>query len=94
MVEIKTDIGNDIFAHLRRGHSYYVDKSLFIKEFFESKGHINLIARPRRFGKSLNLTMLKSTLRSERIQPCLKGLPLNQRGRFMTPILASIQCSI
>ncbi|MDR1644039.1 MAG: AAA family ATPase [Clostridiales bacterium] len=40
------------YAHLRRGHSYYVDKSMFIKEFFESKGHVNLIARPRRFGKS------------------------------------------
>ncbi|MDR1642295.1 MAG: ATP-binding protein [Clostridiales bacterium] len=58
--EIK--IFNDSFEDLRRKNCYYIDKSMFIKEIFRHKGHVNLITRPSRFGKSLNLSMLKSYL--------------------------------
>jgi hypothetical protein len=54
--------GSDIFESLRKGNFYYIDKSLFIKELFDNLGQVNLITRPRRFGKSLNLSMLKSYL--------------------------------
>ena len=39
---------------------YYVDKTLFIKELLQNWGKVNLFTRPRRFGKSLNMSMLKS----------------------------------
>lgn len=52
-------IGVDDFEKLiTKGH-YYVDKTLMIKELLDRKGEVNLFTRPRRFGKSLNLSMLK-----------------------------------
>lgn len=52
-------IGTDDFRKLRENHAYYVDKTLMIKEFIEMQDEVALIARPRRFGKSLNMTMLR-----------------------------------
>lgn len=52
-------IGIDDFAKLRNDGYYYVDKSLFIKELLDKKGAVNLFTRPRRFGKSLNMSMLQ-----------------------------------
>ena len=52
-------IGNDDFRKLRENGSYYVDKTLMIKDFIEMQDEVTLIARPRRFGKTLNVTMLK-----------------------------------
>ena len=52
-------IGNDDFRKLRENESYYVDKTLMIKDFIEMQDEVTLIARPRRFGKTLNVTMLK-----------------------------------
>lgn len=57
MEERKTlPIGNDDFAEIRKDNSYYVDKSLMIKEFLEMNDKVALIARPRRFGKTLSAT--------------------------------------
>ena len=53
-------IGAESFERLREEDYFYVDKTLFIKELLESKGTVTLITRPRRFGKTLNMSMLKS----------------------------------
>ena len=53
-------IGAEFFEEIREGDYFYVDKTLFIKELFENKGKVTLIIRPRRFGKTLNITMLRS----------------------------------
>ncbi len=50
-------IGEDDFRELRRRDLYYADKSLFIDQILRSKAKVILITRPRRFGKSLNLSM-------------------------------------
>ncbi len=55
-------IGDDQFRSVREKHAYYVDKSLFIKEFLEKQDTAALITRPRRFGKTLNMTMLREFL--------------------------------
>jgi len=55
----KLPIGLSDFKTLIENNYYYVDKSLFIKELYESAGQVLLIPRPRRFGKTLNLSMLK-----------------------------------
>lgn len=52
-------IGTSDFKKLIDNHGYYVDKTLFIKEVVEYNKEALLIARPRRFGKTLNMTMLK-----------------------------------
>lgn len=52
-------IGVDDFEKLRASGYYYVDKTLLIKELLDKKGEVNLFTRPRRFGKTLNISMLK-----------------------------------
>lgn len=52
-------IGVDDFKKLRENNYYYVDKTLLIKELLDKKGEVNLFTRPRRFGKSLNISMLR-----------------------------------
>lgn len=52
-------IGVDDFKKLITSGYYYVDKTLFIKELLDKKGDVNLFTRPRRFGKTLNMSMLR-----------------------------------
>ncbi len=54
----KVPIGISDFKKVKSGNYYYVDKTMLIKDVFES-GDVVLIARPRRFGKTLNLSMLR-----------------------------------
>ena len=55
----KLPIGIDGFEKLRTNDFYYADKTLFIKELLQSWGEVNLFTRPRRFGKTLNMSMLQ-----------------------------------
>ena len=56
----KLPIGIDGFEKIRTNDFYYVDKTLFIKELLQNWGEVNLFTRPRRFGKTLSMSMLKS----------------------------------
>ena len=58
-MRMKLPIGIDGFEKLRTNDFYYADKTLFIKELLQNWGEVNLFTRPRRFGKSLNMSMLK-----------------------------------
>ena len=58
-VRKKLPIGIDGFEKIRTNNFYYVDKTLFIKELLQNWGEVNLFTRPRRFGKTLNMSMLK-----------------------------------
>jgi hypothetical protein len=51
--------GIDNFKEIIDENAYYVDKSLFIKEIIDVSDKIILITRPRRFGKTLDMSMLK-----------------------------------
>jgi hypothetical protein len=51
-------IGIQDFGKLRQSGCFYVDKTPFIREWWESHDEVTLIARPRRFGKTLNMSML------------------------------------
>ena len=59
MTWIPLPIGVENFEDLRRNGYYFVDKTLFIKELLDMKGKVNLFTRPRRFGKTLNMSMLR-----------------------------------
>ncbi len=52
-------IGVDNFEKIIRDGYYYIDKTMLIKELMDLKGEVNLFTRPRRFGKTLNLSMLR-----------------------------------
>lgn len=58
----KLAIGMQDFRHMREKDAYYVDKTHMIEEFLESEYQITLITRPRRFGKTLNMSMLAEFL--------------------------------
>ena len=56
----KLPIGIEFFKDFKRDNFYYVDKTGFIRDLVNTRGSVNLFTRPRRFGKSLNMDMLKS----------------------------------
>ena len=56
-------IGVENFEELRSKGYYYVDKTPFIKELLDMMGKVNLFTRPRRFGKTLNMSMLRYFLK-------------------------------
>ena len=60
-VEMKTRLpmGIESFKEIRRQKFYYVDKTALIRELLENWGKVTLFTRPRRFGKTLNMSMLK-----------------------------------
>lgn len=59
MLKKALPIGVENFEDIIKNGYYYVDKTLFIKELLDLKGKVNLFTRPRRFGKTLNLSMLR-----------------------------------
>lgn len=88
----KFDIGNSDFKSIIENDNYYVDKSLFIQEVIDSQRQVLLIPRPRRFGKTLNLRMLKYFFEKDRpeneklftnlkIWKCEKEI-LEKRGKY------------
>ncbi len=58
--KMKLPIGIEFFKDMRTNGFYYVDKTGFIRQLLDSYGSVNLFTRPRRFGKSLNMDMLKT----------------------------------
>lgn len=59
----KLPVGISDFKDIRSGDYYYVDKSMLIKDIINNGGSVTLYTRPRRFGKSLNMSMLKNFLK-------------------------------
>ena len=56
----KIGIGHQSFEHLITSNNFYIDKTMFIKEWWENNDAVTLLTRPRRFGKTLNLNMVES----------------------------------
>ena len=52
-------IGIQSFEKIRKNHYFYIDKTDFIREWWESGDDVTLITRPRRFGKTLNMSMVE-----------------------------------
>ena len=52
-------VGNQDFGEVVKYQSFYIDKTLFIKEWWENRNVVTLITRPRRFGKTLTMSMLE-----------------------------------
>ena len=59
MKKLNIPVGISDFEKIRNGGFYYIDKSGLITEILNEKAEVTLITRPRRFGKTLNFSMLK-----------------------------------
>ena len=55
----KIGIGESDFKGLRVRENYYIDKTMYIKDIIDNESRVILVTRPRRFGKTLNMSMLK-----------------------------------
>ena len=71
---IKLPVGIDNFEKIRRDGFYYVDKTSLIEQLLNNWGEVNLFTRPRRFGKTLNMSMLKSFFEIGTDQSLVEGL--------------------
>ncbi len=71
-------IGYDSFEEIRGDDFYYVDKSGLIKELLKSKSKVTLFTRPRRFGKSLNMSMLASFFSLDGDKSIFEGLAISK----------------
>ena len=61
MTELKKlPIGIESFEKMRREDFYYVDKTRLIEQLLSQWGEVNLFTRPRRFGKTLNMSMFQN----------------------------------
>ena len=56
---LKLPVGIEDFAEIRQAGFYYIDKTNFIEQLLDGWGKVNLFTRPRRFGKTLNMSMLR-----------------------------------
>lgn len=77
MIIKKLPVGVDSFKKLRREDCYYVDKTGLLADLMAIWGEVNLFTRPRRFGKTLNMSMLKYFFEiggDKRIFKCLPAI--------------------
>ena len=77
-------IGKQDFASLRESNAFYVDKTEFIRTWWESQDDITLITRPRRFGKTLNMSMLNCffSLRYTKRSDLFEGLDIWKQEKY------------
>lgn len=84
-------IGNQDFEKIRVNNYFYIDKTDFIRQWWESADDVTLITRPRRFGKTLNMSMLEKffPLNMPGAATYLKGFPYGKENtrscRELTP---------
>ena len=71
-------VGLDSFEKIRRLGYYYMDKTLLIKEVLTQRGDVNLFTRPRRFGKTLNMSMLRSFFEIGSDKSLFNGLAIGE----------------
>lgn len=75
-MELKLPIGIEHFDEIRTENFYYIDKTGLIKDLLNNWGKVNLFTRPRRFGKSLNMSMLKCFLEIGQDKALFDGLQI------------------
>lgn len=86
MENLKLPIGFSDFAEIRRQGLYYVDKTLMCEQLFNDTKKAILVTRPRRFGKTLNLSMLRyffaSEIRNQKTASLFKGTLIEKKKAF------------
>ena len=77
-------VGRQDFETMRIKNNFYVDKTMFIKEWWEEDDDVTLITRPRRFGKTLNMSMLEKFFSAEFVgrDDLFKGLAVWEDEKY------------
>ena len=77
-------IGTQDFEKLRKGQNFYIDKTSFIKEWWEAGDDVTLITRPRRFGKTLNMSMVEEffSIQYENSGDLFEGLSIWKEEKY------------
>ncbi len=77
-------IGNQDFEKVRINNNFYIDKTDFIREWWESGDEVTLITRPRRFGKTLNMSMLEKffTVNYAERSDLFKGRAIRENEKY------------
>ena len=71
---LKLPVGIDSFEKIRKNRFYYIDKTKLIEQLVETGGEVTLFTRPRRFGKTLNMSMLRSFFEIDADESLFDGL--------------------
>ena len=77
--------GTSVFSKIKENDYFFVDKSMFIKKWWKSADEVTLITRPRRFGKTLNMSMLECFFSNEykNRDDLFKGLQISEDPEIM-----------
>ena len=75
---IKLPVGIESFEEIRSDGYYYVDKTKLIEQLVDSRGKVNLFTRPRRFGKTLNMSMLKAFFELNSDKNCFRDTRISR----------------
>ena len=78
--KLKLPVGIEDFREIRRKDFYYIDKTRLIEQLLDSWGKVNLFTRPRRFGKTLNMSMLRYFFEIGTDKTLFEGLHISQRS--------------
>ena len=81
-VLLKLPVGIEDFQEIRRLGFYYVDKTKLIEQLLENWGKVNLFTRPRRFGKTLNMSMLRYFFEIGTDRTLFDGLYISQNKQL------------
>ena len=81
-IALKLPVGIEDFQEIRRLGFYYVDKTMLIEQLLAKWGKVNLFTRPRRFGKSLNMSMLRYFFDIETDKTLFDGLYISRNKQF------------
>lgn len=79
---LKLPIGIEHFEEMRRSHFYYVDKTKIIEQLLQNQAKVTLFTRPRRFGKTLTMSMLKSFFEIGTEEGLFNGLYIFENKEF------------
>ena len=77
-------IGNQDFRSIRENHNFYIDKTAFIKEWWENQDTVTLITRPRRFVQTLNMSRVEKffSIQSKAEENLFTGLVIWKEEKY------------
>ena len=87
-------IGESNFKGLRMRNNYFIDKSMYIKDIIDNQSRVVLVTRPRRFGKTLNMSMLRYFFDCDvkDSKELFQGLKIMEQGEKYTSKLGAYPC--
>ena len=81
---LKLPVGIEDFAEIRQLGFYYIDKTKLIEQLLNGWGKVSLFTRPRRFGKTLNMSMLKTFFEIGSNPDLFDGLKISENKEICT----------